>query len=204
MPWVCWREKNFLYPSKLHPWWLSWWRICLQCRRPGFDPQVGKIPWRRERLPTPVFQPGELQGLCSPWGCKELNTTESDFHFHSFSQYRVTPVTLTPVSMRGCAGTGADPQVTYKPCGCLSRSSWTDLNTNVASLILLQGWRHKVRENSPTPAPLSLLLILLHSPCFPYKKSVLWVSETHTHTHTPLSAMECSQLQGDRFLAQAD
>ena len=24
---------------------------------------VGKIPWRRERLPTPVFWPGEFQGL---------------------------------------------------------------------------------------------------------------------------------------------
>ena len=28
------------------PLWLSWWRICLQCGRPGFDPWVGKIPWR--------------------------------------------------------------------------------------------------------------------------------------------------------------
>jgi len=27
--------------------------------RPGFDPWVGKIPWRRERLPTPVFWPGD-------------------------------------------------------------------------------------------------------------------------------------------------
>ena len=26
-----------------------------QCWRPGFDPWVGKIPWRRERLPNPVF-----------------------------------------------------------------------------------------------------------------------------------------------------
>ena len=26
----------------------------------GFDPWVGKIPWRRERLPTPVFWPGEF------------------------------------------------------------------------------------------------------------------------------------------------
>ena len=25
----------------------------LQCRRPRFNPWVGKIPWRRERLPTP-------------------------------------------------------------------------------------------------------------------------------------------------------
>ena len=30
-----------------------------QCRRPGFDPWVGKIPWRREWQPTPVFLPGE-------------------------------------------------------------------------------------------------------------------------------------------------
>ena len=33
---------------------------------PGFDPWVGKIPWRRERLPTPVFWPGEFHGLYSP------------------------------------------------------------------------------------------------------------------------------------------
>ena len=36
-----------------------------QCTRPGFDPQVGKIPWRRERLPIPVFWPGESHGLYS-------------------------------------------------------------------------------------------------------------------------------------------
>ena len=42
---------------------------------PRFDPWVGKIPWRRERLPTPVFWPRE-HGLYSPLGCKELDTTE--------------------------------------------------------------------------------------------------------------------------------
>ena len=26
-----------------------------ECRRPGFDPWVGKIPWRRERLPIPIL-----------------------------------------------------------------------------------------------------------------------------------------------------
>ena len=40
---------------------LRWRRICLQCRS-GFDPWVGKIPWRREWLPTPVFLPGEFHG----------------------------------------------------------------------------------------------------------------------------------------------
>ena len=37
------------------PWWLRQYRICLQCGTPGFDPWVGKIHWRRDRLPTPVF-----------------------------------------------------------------------------------------------------------------------------------------------------
>ena len=32
-------------------------RICLQCRRPGFNPWVRKIPWRRKWQPTPVFFP---------------------------------------------------------------------------------------------------------------------------------------------------
>ena len=37
--------------------------------------RVGKIPWRRERLPTPVFWPEEVHGLYSPWGHKESDTT---------------------------------------------------------------------------------------------------------------------------------
>ena len=50
--------------------------ICLHCGRPGFNPWVRKILWRRERLPTPVFWPGEFHGLYSPWGRQELDMTE--------------------------------------------------------------------------------------------------------------------------------
>ena len=32
-------------------------------------------PWRRERLPTPVFWTGEFHGLYSPLGLKESDTT---------------------------------------------------------------------------------------------------------------------------------
>ena len=52
-------------------------RICLQCRRPGFSPWVGKIPWRREWQPIPVFLPGEshrqrsLAGYSS-WGSQRV------------------------------------------------------------------------------------------------------------------------------------
>ena len=46
-----------------------------------FNPWVGKMPWKREWLPTPVFLPGEFHGErilagYSPWGCKESDTTE--------------------------------------------------------------------------------------------------------------------------------
>ena len=56
-------------------------RRCLQCGSPVFDPWVGKILWRREWLPTPVFLLGESHGQrglasCSPWGHKESDTTE--------------------------------------------------------------------------------------------------------------------------------
>ena len=47
-----------------------------------FDPWLGKILWRRERLPTPVFCPGEFHGLFRPWGCEESDTTEWLFTFH--------------------------------------------------------------------------------------------------------------------------
>ena len=48
-------------------------------QRPGFDPWVGKMPWKRDKLPfqpIPVFWPGEFHGLYSPWGRKESDTTE--------------------------------------------------------------------------------------------------------------------------------
>ena len=60
----------------------------LQCGRPGFDPWVGKIHWRRAWQPTPVFLPGEFHGQrslagCSPWGRQESNTTKHSTAQHS-------------------------------------------------------------------------------------------------------------------------
>ena len=42
----------------------------------GLIPGLGRFPWRRERLPTPVFWPGEFHLLYSPWGHKESDMTE--------------------------------------------------------------------------------------------------------------------------------
>ena len=53
----------------------------LQCGRTRFDPWVGKIPWRRKWQPTALFLSRKSHGRrslagYSPWGCKELDTTE--------------------------------------------------------------------------------------------------------------------------------
>ena len=72
-------EPSVLYMAVYRyglPWWLRW-----QFGKPGCDPWVGKIPWRKAWQPTAVFFPGEshaqrsLVGY-SPWGRKEADMTE--------------------------------------------------------------------------------------------------------------------------------
>ena len=86
-------EKGIGYPLEY-----SWASLVAQLIKnppamggPEFHPWVGKIPWRRERLPTPLFWPGEFHGLYRPWGGKESDTTftytlvkkkTSNFCFH--------------------------------------------------------------------------------------------------------------------------
>ena len=84
------------------PRWHSGKESACQCRshrRHGFNPWVGKIPWRRGWQPTPVFLPGESHGQrglagYSPWDCKELSMTE---HTHTQAAFqRSQPPTLCP------------------------------------------------------------------------------------------------------------
>ena len=41
------------------PWWFRCKESTCECRRPRFNPWVGKIPWRREWQPTSAFLPGK-------------------------------------------------------------------------------------------------------------------------------------------------
>ena len=90
---------------------LSWWRTSLQCRRPLFSFWVGKICWRRDRLPTPIFlgfpcgsagkesacnagdlgsipglgrSPGEGKGYPLVHGVTKSWTRLSNFYFHLY------------------------------------------------------------------------------------------------------------------------
>ena len=52
---------------------VQWERIRLPMRRPGLNPWMGKIPWRRKWQPTLAFLPGKSHGQTSlegysPWG----------------------------------------------------------------------------------------------------------------------------------------
>ena len=67
-------------------WQFSSKESACQCRRQGFDPWIGKIPWKKKWQPTPVFLLGESYGQrslvgYSPWGRKESDTTD---HTHIY------------------------------------------------------------------------------------------------------------------------
>ena len=76
----CLLGSKFSFSLRLS-WWLRQQSVCLQCGRPGFNPWVRKISWRRKWQPIPVFLPEESHGErslagYSPWGCKEWDMTE--------------------------------------------------------------------------------------------------------------------------------
>ena len=53
--------------------------------KPGFDPSVVKIPWRRAWQPAQVFLPGESHGQrslegYSPWSHKVKDRTEAEMY----------------------------------------------------------------------------------------------------------------------------
>ena len=65
----------------------QWYRIHLQCRRPGLDPWVRKTPWSRAWQPTTVFLPEESHGWrrlagYNPLGHKQSDTTVTTQHTH--------------------------------------------------------------------------------------------------------------------------
>ena len=107
---------------------LPWWQtICLQCRRyrrRGFDPWVGKIPWRRKWLPTAVFLPGEFHGQRSlegyhPWGCKRVG------HKWSTNTFTTGPPGKSPKQM-------FLKQLSFFNVSILS---WTCCNRSIAHVI---------------------------------------------------------------------
>ena len=98
-PWRCSWHRNWLSPEQViqkrasrkqqgFPGGSAGKKICLQCRRPGFDPCVEKIPWRGNGYPL------QYSGLdnsmdCIVHGVTKSWTQLSDFHFISLQETAV-------------------------------------------------------------------------------------------------------------------
>ena len=54
------------------------------------------IPWRREKIPTPIFWPREFHGPYSPWGRKKSDMTEQlSLHFTSHDKKSFEDLTIS-------------------------------------------------------------------------------------------------------------
>ena len=66
---------------------------CKGCKWRAFYPWVGKVPWRREWLPAPVFLPGEFHeqepGKLQSIHCKELDTADATEQADTMNGLRV-------------------------------------------------------------------------------------------------------------------
>ena len=107
----------------------------------GLIPGLGRFPWRREWLPTLLFLPGKLQGQrslagYSPWGCKELDTTETDTF--TLIMESCTPLCLAPLLLLGFSDTIVNIFfISYSDCLQLAKEVFLFYILTLSPLILL-------------------------------------------------------------------
>ena len=118
---------------------------CRRCRRQGFSPWVGKIPWRREWLPTPVFMPGEFHGQrsllgYSPQGHKESDTPEQILNIPLTGQHSDNTVPCPELLLQ----TNFDIVLTLEltGCHCAGYQAGGQLKRLQACTVVGLGWRH--------------------------------------------------------------
>ena len=59
-------------------WWLRWYRVHLQCRRPGFNPWVRKIPLEEGMATHSSILSWEIPWTEEPGGLQSMGLQESD------------------------------------------------------------------------------------------------------------------------------
>ena len=97
-------RATFTFTFKIGlPWWLSGKEfVCngRRHRRRGFDPGVGKIHWRRDRLPTPVFLSfcGGLAGKESTYNARDLGSVPG---WGAMVKATATPSSILPGEFHG-------------------------------------------------------------------------------------------------------
>ena len=93
--------------------------LALPCGRPGFNPWVRKIPWRRKWQPTPVLLPGKSHGWRSLVGyslsCKESDTTE---RLHFTNPFCISLAIGVIILCNPKYNGGRAANFCNSPCGC--------------------------------------------------------------------------------------
>ena len=138
-------KKVFLKPlSGLHSPWITaqlGFQVAqgLQCRRhrrPGFDPQVRKIPWRRPWQPTPAFLPGEPRGQRSLAGCSPCARRVGP-HGSRRHCYKSQAVGVAGSALRPCPARLSCPR------------PWSPLPSSSSCVGLAESWASVAVSGSP-------------------------------------------------------
>ena len=123
-------------------------------------PRVGKIPWRREWQPTPVFLPGEFhrqRSLAghSPWGHKESDTTEG-LSLHLISLFLVSEEEVffnLLLSIQGLQAAFGCMWPAGTACFLLSCSLWSTERKNGQKTTLSEPTCHLKPHTAVQPLP---------------------------------------------------
>ena len=100
-------------------------KVSVQCGRPGFNPWVGTIPWRRKRQPTPVLLPRKSHGWRS--------LVQATVHGVSESQTRLSETLLLKNKPFFCALLSGGRHASSLQYSCLEnpmdrRDWWTTVH----------------------------------------------------------------------------
>ena len=123
------------------PWWLRWSRICLQCGRPGFNPWVGKIPWRRKWQAILVFWPREFHGERSLVGYNprvaKRQTRLSDWYHQA---HRGRESARVSRNSQKCDGSPQSTALVLPRSQKAEKCSWDLMTLRLLRLVLIGWW----------------------------------------------------------------
>ena len=103
---------------------------CRRRKRNGFDPWIGKMPWKRKWQHTPVFLPEKSHGqrslASSSWGHEESDTTEKrSMYIHTHLQWYPQNFSFTKASSGSVFAQFASPiLVEWQACGVRMLGLW--------------------------------------------------------------------------------
>ena len=157
---------------------------------PGFNTWVGKILWKREWQPTPVFLPGESHDRGAWWtrvhGITKSQTWLRDFHFHSTEKLNKD---------------GDNIQPWHTPVRILNQSVVPCLVLTFASCPAYRFLRRQVRW-SGIPISLRIFHILLWSTSIYYQTVILFrdIGEQVLSSCSPIVALQRHRISWRRIL----